>query len=276
MSPTVFALVLVAAAVHASWNAILKRAPDILMTTVCVAAAASLVAALGLPFLPAPAPESWPFIAASTLVQFVYYLLLARIYAVADMSLAYPLMRGTAPLLVALCGLLLLDEVLPPGAWGGIAIICLGIFAMAAGPRHKTKGAGLALLNAVMIAGFTLIDAMGVRRSGAPMAYVLWASLLPGLLLLVWALFVGRERLRASLQSYWQGALIAGVGTVVAYGIALWAMTLAPVAMVAALRETSILFAAAISVFILKENVSPVRLAAAGLILLGAVVLRLS
>lgn len=277
MPLAVFAAVLVAALIHAGWNAIVKAAGDKVLTTVMVTAAAALFAAATLPFLAQPARASWPFIGLSAVLQGAYYVLLARTYHHAEMSQAYPLMRGTAPLLVALASALFMDEPLEPTAWGGIAVICAGILAMAAGGSGGGRmGVALALLNACVIAAYTLTDGTGVRRSGAPAAYTLWVFLLTGLPRLAWALAARREAFLRHVRANWPGGAIAGMGTVVSYAVALWAMTLAPVATVAALRETSILFATAISGLVLRERVGPARIAAACVIALGAAALRLA
>ncbi|GGC49181.1 EamA family transporter [Chelatococcus reniformis] len=277
MSGSVFAIILFAAALHATWNAIVKGAGDKLMMTVLVAGAAALMAAAGLPLLPAPAVASWPFMAASAVVQVGYYLLVARAYHVADMSQTYPLMRGAAPLLVALVGVLWIGEALSPRAWLGIAVTCLGVLAMAAGGGGGSRqGVAVALANAVVIAAYTLIDGAGVRASGAPAAYTLWVFLLTGLPLVAWALLHRRPALGAAIARRWRLGLLGGACTLVSYGLALWAMTAAPVAVIAALRETSILFGTAISALVLGERVGAARLAAVMVIAAGAAVLRLA
>jgi drug/metabolite transporter (DMT)-like permease len=149
---------------------------------------------------------------------------------------------------------------------------------MAAGNRERnSKGIALALLNAVVIAGYTLIDGLGVRHSGAPAAYTLWIFLVTGVPLAAWRVRArGRPALAQYVRRNWHFGLIGGVGTVASYGLALWAMTIAPIAVVAALRETSILFGVIISGLLLKEHVGLVRFAAACTIVLGAAVLRLA
>ena len=278
MSLAAFAIVLFAAALHASWNAIVKGGGDKLLTTVLVTSSAALIGAITLPFLRPPDIASWPFILASSLFQIVYFALLARTYQVADMSQTYPVMRGTAPLLVAIVSVLALGAHLTPSMWIGVGIICLGILGMAIAKRGgNRKGVALALLNAVVIAGYTIIDGLGVRRSGAPAAYTLWIFLMSGVPLAAWALWArDRTALSEYVQRNWQFGLIGGAGAIASYGMALWAMTVAPIAVVAALRETSILFGAIISGLLLKEHVGLARYAAACTIALGAAVLRLA
>lgn len=276
MSLTAFATVLFAAALHAGWNALVKGGRDKLMSTAAIAVFAAAIAGAALPFLAQPEPASWPFILASVLLQSGYFVLLARIYQVADMSQAYPVMRGAAPLLVALASLVLLHETLRPAALLGIAIICAGVLGLtAAGRAGGRRGLGLALLNAVVIASYTLIDGIGVRRSGAPAGYAFWIFLLTGLPFLAWGLARRRRDFTAFMTRNAATGLIGGIATSASYGLALWAMTLAPVATVSALRETSILFGTAISGLILRERVGRNRIAAACLIAAGAMVLRL-
>ncbi|MEN5069925.1 DMT family transporter [Stenotrophomonas sp. TWI1183] len=274
MSLPLFCIVLFAALLHASWNAIVKRGTDTLLTTILVTGSAAVIAAIGLPFLPAPAAQSWPWLAASTLLQVGYYVLVARTYQLTDMSASYPLMRGCAPILVALVSTLFLGERLAWIAWAGIALICLGILCMTRGlPRQH---AWLPLLNAGVIATYTLVDAWGARHSGAAVSYTLWLFLLSGLPLPLWALCTRAGALRDYARRNWGYGIVGGFGTLISYGLALWAMTVAPVAMISALRETSILFGILISAWILHERVTRQRWIAAGLIVLGAVVLRIT
>jgi drug/metabolite transporter (DMT)-like permease len=276
MSLDVFAIIMLGAALHATWNAVVKGGDNKLLTTCMIASIASLIAATVIPFLELPAKESWPFIGASVILQVVYFVLVASTYRIADMSQTYPIMRGTAPLLVATAGVGLLSESLSSFAWLGIAIICIGILSMAAAPSiGQRKGMLLALVNAAVIASYTLIDGVGVRKSGAPAAYTLWIFLLTGLALAVWAFAVRRREFRRYLARHWRPGVIGGFGTVVSYGLALWAMTAAPIATVSALRETSILFGVVISALVLKEQLTRRRIMAACIIAGGAMVLRL-
>lgn len=277
MPSHVLAAVLFAALLHAAWNAAIKAEPDKLQAASAVTAGAALLGACALPFLPAPDAASWPFIAASSVLQVLYYLLLSATYRDADISHAYPLMRGAAPVLVALANAggerLALPQLAAIAlvAAGG-AVICLGSGGLASSRRTLT----LALLTALVIAAYTLVDGLGVRRSGAPAAYTAWLFLLTG----AGVLLASRRQLRGRLVPYLATrpllALGGGAATAGAYGIALWAMTLAPIAVVAALRETSIVFAAIIAAWVLKERVGRARIAGAVLIAGGAAALRLS
>ena len=276
MSLDIFAIILLGALLHATWNAVVKGGGDKLLTTCMITSVASLIALAVIPFLERPAPQSWPFIGASVVFQVLYFVLVAATYRIADMSQTYPIMRGTAPLLVAMVSVLLLSETLSAFAWLGIAVISLGILSMAAAPSVGRKnGLMLALINACVIAGYTLIDGLGVRKSGAPVAYTLWIFLLTGLPLAAWALATRRRDFCRYLGHHWRAGIIGGFGTIASYGLALWAMTSAPIATVSALRETSILFGVVISAFVLKEHLTRVRIVAACIIAAGAMLLRL-
>nr|WP_187363369.1 DMT family transporter [Massilia frigida] len=271
-------LVLFAALLHASWNALVKAGPDKLLSTVLVAGGAGVLAALALPFLALPDAASWPWLAGSACCHLAYYRLLAAAYAHGDMSHAYPLMRGSAPLLVALGSAVLVGETLGARQYGAIALICAGVLAMSlwrgAGAAPPSRRATLfALLNAAVIACYTLIDGIGVRRSGAPLAYTLWLFALSAVVLLV-AVMGKRQALREYGRQYWKTGMLGGLVSMASYGLALWAMTAAPVAVIAALRETSILFAALIARVFLRERLGVRRLCAVGLIAGGAVAMR--
>lgn len=190
------------------------------------------------------------------------------------MSLAYPLMRGCAPLLVALAGGLLFGEQLTAGGWTGVALVSAGTLCMAGSGNRRNLL--LPLFIALVIATYTLVDAHGARLSGNALSYTLWLFLLSGLPLPIWALATRGTALRACFRANWARGLVGGVGTTTSYGIALWAMTLTPVAIIAALRETSILFALLISAIALKERISRRRIAAALLIVAGVVMLRVA
>lgn len=277
MSGAVLAAVLCAALMHAGWNTMLKARGDAFLSTVAVAASAGILCALLLPFLPQPDAASWPFIAASSLAQVLYYALLMATYREGDISHAYPLMRGCAPPIVALLGLAFGGERLAAPQWLAIALISGGVLTMYAGVRHGAPHARrttlLALATACVIAAYTLVDGIGVRRSGAPAGYTLWIFLFTA----IGVLLLTRRRRAELLPFVRRHPLLLGGGamSVGSYGVALWAMTQAPVAVVAALRETSILFATAIALFILGERVGVLRLLGAALIACGAAAIRL-
>ena len=280
MSTTVVLIVMLSALVHASWNTLLKAGDDKLLNTVMVAGACGVIGVAVLPFLASPAVDSWPYLAASAVLQILYFLLLAAAYRTGEISQTYPLMRGTAPLLVALASGPMIGEALPAGRWLGVALICGGVMSLAFERTdllvRQRAGVVFALANAVVICGYTLVDGIGVRASGSPVAYTLWIFVLASAPLLIWATIRRGTDFRVLLRQRYHIGLIGGLGTAGSYALALWAMTLAPVAAVAALRETSILFVLVISVVILKERLTAQRVLSAVVIAVGAVVIRLS
>jgi drug/metabolite transporter (DMT)-like permease len=278
MTAAVFSIVLFAAACHAVWNAIVKSAPDTYLTAVLVALFAGIISVLALPFVPAPAPASWPFLLSGLLLQIIYYVLVGAAYRAADMSVAYPLMRGTAPLIVAAATALWIGDRLAPAAWGGILLISAGVLATAFGAwrRSNLRGVALALANAAVIATYTINDGVGVRLSGSAAGYTMWLCIAAAIPLAGRELAVRPAVFRAYVARNWHLGLIGGAGTLVSYGLALWAMTQAPVAVVAALRETAIVFATGIAAFVLHERITAPRLAAIALIGAGAAILRLA
>ncbi|MFK3705773.1 EamA family transporter [Klebsiella sp. NPDC088457] len=277
MSITVFCVLLFAALLHASWNAIVKASGDKLYAAIGVSGSAALIALALLPFAPQPTLASAPYLVLSSALQVVYTVLVAKTYQVSDMSQTYPLMRGTAPLLVAVISVAFLGDRLSVLAWMGIGVICLAILAMACNGRTSSRrGIVLALINACFIAGYTLVDGTGVRLSGSALGYTLWSFFMNGFCLLSWAMVVRRQQASRYLRQHWQKGLLGGLGTMGSYGLALWAMTQAPLAVVAALRETSILFGAVIAFILLKEKVMALRVVAACGIAAGAILLRLS
>ena len=278
MTATVFSVVLFAALVHAGWNVAVKRAGDPWTDTVAIFLGAGLVAAVVLPFIGLPAPASVPYLAAAVVLQIGYVLLLAGAYRVADIGVAYPLMRGAAPLIVACVSAGIFGETLSVAAWVGIAGVSIGILSLALAARRTGagRGAALALVNAGFIAGYTLVDGAGVRLSGSPAAYTLAESLSTAVPFLLWVLVGDRSGLLTRLRGRLGVIVGGGLATTLSYGLALWAMTLAPVATIAALRETSIVFALILARVVLGERPGRARLAAAALVALGAAVLRLA
>ncbi|MFZ6719264.1 EamA family transporter [Undibacterium sp. Ji49W] len=285
MSTVVVAIVLFAAFLHAAWNAAIKVGENKFFNTVLITSGAGLVCALVLPFVTQPDMASWAYILASVVLQIVYFCLLAAAYRVGDMSQAYPLMRGTAPLLVAVGSGSIIGEAVPAMRWLGLGLLVLGIVGLSlldqtANQTIKKSQGGrfsthfLALLNACFIAAYTIVDGIGVRKSGAPAAYTMWIFLLTALSLISLILLKDRRAFFNYSKGKYMLGIAGGSCSVASYGLALWAMTLAPVAAIAALRETSILFATAIAAWILHEKITARRLAAILLAVAGAIVIR--
>jgi drug/metabolite transporter (DMT)-like permease len=276
VSGGVLAVVLVGALLHACWNLLIKSRADTRLATGGLYAAAGLIAGIALPLVGLPARASWPYLAASMVAEIIYGVLLAATYEVGDLSHAYPLMRGTAPLLVAVGSVVLVGEPLSRATVIGVLIVCGGILSLiidARGEHRSSTATRLALLNACAIATYTTIDGMGVRVSGNAAAYSLSLFLLVGM---PWAVFTARQlrRTGASLRRIAPIMLIGGACSLGSYGLALWAMTQAPVAAVAAVRESSIAFSVLLGALVLHERVTRGRAFATGLILVGVWVVR--
>jgi drug/metabolite transporter (DMT)-like permease len=266
--------VLGAALLHATWNALVKASEDKGLDSVAVAAGSGLIALAVAPFLPAPAPASWPWMAGSTLVHILYFLFIAGAYRWGELSYSYPIMRGGGPMIVAVAGIFLLREVPSIKEAAAIALISAGILAFAHG-SHDRRATWFAVGNAIVIAAYTIIDAQGARASGAPVSYTLWFFVANGIVITGLALAQHGAKVPAYFRRFWLRSLAGGACAVGAYSIALWAMTQAPVALVAALRETSVIFAAVIAFVIFKEKLTGQRIAATCAVLAGLVALRI-
>ena len=282
MTWSLVAAVLFGALLHASWNALVKSSHDKALDTAVIHLVGSVI---GIPLLMLtglPPLAAWPYIAASTVIHIGYYIALTGAYKHGDLGLTYPLMRGVGPVLVALSATLTLGETLTPMAWAGVLGVCSGVLVLGLS-RHaleQPKAVAFALTNAVIIAVYTVVDALGARAAahngGNVFQYVAMLFVLDG-----WpfALIVLRQRGLAVALPYAKARLpvasFAAAASVGAYGIALWALTRAPVATVAALRETSVLFAALLGSWFLKEAFTPRRALGTAVIVGGVMALRL-
>jgi drug/metabolite transporter (DMT)-like permease len=271
-------VVLLSAALHAGWNALVKSGGDPVIDTVAVTAGVAVVGAAAAAILPPPAPASWPFLVASVVLHLAYYGLLAWAYRVGDLSLMYPIMRGSAPAITTAIAAVLLGEQPSRGGWAGILMVSGGVLLLAVDrPRTGTAGSKpilIALLNAAVIVAYSLADATGARHSGHAFGYTAWMLTISCVLFVGLALPGRSRRIAAGLQRGFGKALIGGACTLGAYSLALWAMTRVPIGPVAALRETSIVFSALLAAFYLKETVSPLRCVSIGVVTLGAIAIK--
>ena len=276
MPTEVMLLVLLGALLHAAWNASIRAAEDKFAQMVALTLGSALLAAIALPFLPLPAPASWPYVAASVLAHFIYFVLVARAYEHGELSVSYPLMRGTAPLLTALAALVLFGEPLSGTGWFALLLLSGGVLVLSA-ERSGRGGMSFALANAGVIAAYTLIDGTGARLAGAAWSYTLWMFLFNAIPFVAWVLVVKQKRRHLpAIADAWARGLLGGALALASYGLAIWAMTRAPIPLVAALRETAVIFGLVIGALVLKERFGPARWVATGLVALGAVVLRLA
>lgn len=271
-------IVLFAAALHAGWNALVRASSQTFLDTVLIVLGAAVWAALLLPLAPIPAVESWPYLAASVLIHVVYFSLIAFSYRSGELSFAYPLMRGSAPALSAIAAALLINESPSAGGWAGVLLISCGVLVLAGDSwrngTFRTATAMFALSNAFVIVVYTLIDGQGARLSGHAFSYTAWMFLLTASLLLAVSATFQRRQIFQRIQSGWRKGLIGGACTLASYGLALWAMTRAPIALVAALRETSVIFAAIIAAVFLKEPITRLRFASIFIVSAGAIAIK--
>ncbi len=284
--PVVLA-VLLGAALHASWNALVKSAGDKTVDTALVHFLAALMALPLLLLVGLPSASAAPYIAASLAIHVAYYIALAGAYQHGELGMTYPIMRGFAPLLVALGSGTLLGEQPSAAAWLGTIAITVGValvgLAHPGQALHHRKALAFAFANAAIIAVYTFVDGMGVRAEvaagGSAWRYVMILFVLDGLPypLLVWLRRTPEQRLAivAYARTRWPKAALGGCASIGSYAIALWAMTQAPVASVAALRETSVLFAALLGTWVLKENFGLQRAVGTAVVVLGVIALRL-
>jgi len=279
----VVAAVLGGALLHAGWNVLVKSGGDKSVDVALLAALAGVAALPVLLVVGLPDAASWPWLAASIAIHVGYYLTLSGAYRHGDFGVAYPLMRGTAPCLVALGSGLALGERLSPAQWAGVGAVATGVALVglirARDALAHRRALVFALANAAIIACYTVVDARGVRVSGNPLGYAMLhyvAGAVP-YPLLVWLRrsAAGRAELLAYARRRWSVGLLGGVASIGSYTIALWAMTVAPVAVVASLRESSVLFGAILGAWLLGERFGLRRVLGAVVIAAGVAGLRL-
>ncbi|MPY61083.1 DMT family transporter [Streptomyces spongiae] len=274
MTPTVTAAVLLAAVTHASWNAIAHRITDKLVGFALISGGGALIGFAAMPFVPVPAAEAWPYLIASAVIHLVYYLLLMRSFRLGDFGQAYPIARGTAPLVVTVLAALFAHEVPDGWAAAGIALSCAGLTGVALwglrGRRPHWAAIGAALATGLSIAAYTVVDGLGVRASGSSLGYIAWLMALEGLALPAYAVaYRWRGQTVQVLRPFAGLGLLGAALSVGAYGLVLWAQTRAELAPIAALRESSIIVGAAIGAVFFRERFGAPRIVAAGLLVVG-------
>lgn len=271
MSPFIVAIILSAALLHAVWNTIIKTAADRTTTLGLVALGQVLPAAVMVVLVPLPSAESFFYIGLSTIVHFGYFYLLGRAYQHGDLSVVYPIARGSVPALVALWAWLLLDETLPPLVCAGIGLIVFGI--VLSNWKALRSGIGSAALILSLGTGFcisvySLVDGVGVRLSGNTISYWAWGAFLH-IFIAAFAGFCRRHTLKTLPLRVWSVGIAGGMVSMTAYGLILYAKNFAPLGAVSALRETSVIFATLIGYFLLKEGNWKRRLGAAVIMACG-------
>jgi drug/metabolite transporter (DMT)-like permease len=277
LDPLVIGLVLLAALMHASWNAIVKAdgsraGGDRLSTFGVIMLAGAALGVAAAPFVPLPAPASWRWIWQSVLIHNFYYFFLMRAYAHGDLSHVYPIARGLGPTLVALFSGVLVGEELRFHEAVGVMLVSFGVIGLAVGNGVRGlewRPTLYAAITGVTIAGYTVTDGIGARVSGDALSYIVWLNICEGPWVFLAAIVVRRGALWPYLRKYWRRGAAGGMIATAGYGIAIWALSVGAMAHVAALRETSVLFAALIGTRLLGESFGRRRIAAASLIVAG-------
>jgi drug/metabolite transporter (DMT)-like permease len=271
MAAAAIVAALSSALIHAIWNALLKRGDDRLADAAFMAAASIVYALTLIAIFGLPADAAWPFIAGSAIAHVGYWTCMFKGYDQGDLSHVYTLARGSAPLLVTLGAAFAASEVPSVGAAAGIFLVCAGVFLVGASPRAPLKATMWALLTGMCIATYSVINGMGVRLAGNPFSYIgpmTLGTFVP------FGLFAFARRGPAMLLAHAKrDGLRAGVIGIISsagFAIALWAQTIAPIAQVTALRETSVVFGALIAFLFLKEHLGARRWGGAALVALGA------
>lgn len=280
MTTTVFLAVIAAAMLHAGWNALVKGGADKLTSLAAVVLGHVPFAIVALFFVPVPDPSSLPFMAASLMLHVGYQMFLLKSYEAGDLTQVYPIARGSAPLIVALVSVSVLGVTLDALELLAIAIIGGGIISLALVRRadglRNAGAARLALITGLFIASYSLIDGMGARQAGTSLGFFAWVAIANGVQMVIYLALTSRGTLGRIATRGRQTFLLGGGASFVAYSIVTWSFTQAPIALVTALRETSIVFALLIGVVFLKERLDLVKLCSTFATLAGAVLLRFS
>ena len=280
MDPLVVALVLCAAVMHAVWNTVIKMGDDRLMIMAVVIGMCGLLSPALILYGPPPLPESWRFIALSALIHCAYFFFLIQAYGVGDLSHAYPLARGTAPLVAAAGAALFAGEWLNPFELFGVALVSAGIISLlltgSFGLRGNWRTLFYPLATGVMIAAYTVADGLGVRLSGNPASYIGWLFLFSAIPITVFAALRRRGAALAFLRTNWTSSMGGGLLAFGAYALVIWALSRSAMVHVSALRETSVVIAALIGTRLLGEPFGARRVLSAATVAGGVVVLHVA
>ncbi|WGM20814.1 EamA family transporter [Paenarthrobacter sp. OM7] len=278
------AAVLLAAVLHSAWNALAKAIPDRLASSTMIALAYLVSGLVGAAVFGVPPQQSWPYVVASAALQTCYLILLTTSYKHGEFSQVYPLARGLAVLLVTGVATTFLAEKLSFWQLAGVAVVAGSLLSLAHTKHSATARAGrnrqgtfFAVLTGAAIAAYTVVDGVGVRVSGQPMAYVSWLFLLQGMVipLICWRMASERRSFPRRVARYWKPGFIGGLVSMLAYGIVVCAQSLAPLALVSALRETSVLLAGVIGAVFFNEKFSRLRLVLTAIAVAGIAAIQL-
>ena len=273
-------MVLGAAVLHAAWNVLVKVTADRLVMIAIMMMSQVAVSIFAVPFVALPTPESWPYIWASAALNTAYCVFLINAYRYGDLSHVYPIARGVAPLIVAVMSVAIVGETLSGQAGLSVVVIALGIMSLTLARGAEGFREPRAMLYAVgtgvFIAGYTVVDGLGARLADSAESYTFWVHLFNGVPIALLALYLRRGQVFVSVRKAWKVGVLGGIVSLLAYWIVIWAMTQAPMALVSAVRETSMVFAVLFGVFVLKERLDLVRLASTSITVIGTAMLKMS
>jgi len=278
MTYEVTLLILLAAALHAGWNALIKISGDRIAVMTVVTLAGSFLSMFALPFVDSPDSASWPLLALTILIHTGYHFFLPTAYDHGDLGQVYPIARGTAPILVTLGALIFAGEQVSQLALIGILCLAVGVMALTfdGGKVSKInpKAIFFALVTGVCIASYTVVDGLGARQAGSILGFAVWLTIGNGILTFLIALIWKRNEIVTVVKNNALTGVAGGAMQVGAYWIIVYALAVAPMGMVSGLRETSVLFAALISTFLLKEGFGVWRFVSACLVAFGLILSR--
>lgn len=273
-------MVLAAAILHASWNAFLKVDGDRVSAMAVIVLAQAVISLALVGFVPLPTAESWPFLLVAVTLHTGYRIFLTHAYRFGDLSHVYPIARGSTPLIVTVLSVAIVGEHLSRQGLVAVIIIALGIMSLALTrgfvPLRDSRAVLLALVTGCFSAAYVVIDGLGARQAASPHSYMVWVTLLDAPAFLALAVALKRRAIFRIPRQRWVSGCLAGIGGYLAYWLVVWALTLAPMAPVAALRSTSIVFAVIFGVVFLKERLDLIRLVATMAITSGIAMLKLN
>lgn len=277
MSAGVFGIVLLAAVLHATWNALVKASADRAIVLALISIGHVILGVIVAFFVPIPAVDSWPYIAVSTVIHWAYYFMLFHSYRLGDLSRVYPISRGVAPILVALGAQFVAGETLSVMAWVGVLIVSAGIMLLSkeAGPAKSSLAATFAALGTgLCIASYSIADGLGVRAAQSALGYVAWLFILE-FIVVIFIFYQKREAIAIQPRSVWWAGVLGGVVSAVAYGLVIYAKSITLLALVSTLRETSVIFAALIGIVLFGERPWKLRIVASCCVISGVFIIAL-
>ena len=278
MTVGVFGIVLLAAVMHATWNALVKASADRAIILALISVGHVILGTIAALFVPIPAIESWPYIAISTIIHWVYYFMLYHSYRLGDLSRVYPISRGISPVLVAFGAQFVAGETLPVEAWFGVLIVSFGIIFLSKADnssKSSTTATFAALGTGACIASYTIADGMGVRVAHSVIGYVAWLFILE-IFVVIYIFYQNRYEITIQHKSVWLVGTLGGVVSAAAYGLVIYAKSLTLLALVSTLRETSVIFAALIGIILFGERPWKMRIFASCCVLFGVVIIVLA